>query len=376
MKIPTDADIAAALDRKGNSEKISILWNFICASGVGFGALNLNTCTGFGGSAPASAIVSAASIGALWAGAVALERASAMWQQSSQDVPQNFLDELREKASEISAHRNAKGLWIVCDPTEENLRVMTPAEFKQYEKLVAAQGRWLDKLQVSGDKLTYTRYVGGKLHAPENEPAMVTIDLKTGKGDGKFFTNGVKVFVETKDMKLPFGAKTAPSSRADPHDFDDGNGPVPAHRHRNPDGSIGGWVANTAYVAPTAWVGENARVFGDSVIFDKARVSGEAQIFGNARVSGEARVSGDAQIFGKARVSGEAQVYGKAVIYGEAVVNDTAVVNGDAHVCGNAQVSGEARVCGNAVLTSGDWSEGVIDTTPNSDGPSSSGPRM
>lgn len=27
------------------------------------------------------------------------------------------------------------------------------------------------------------------------------------------------------------------------HDFNDGNGPVPAHRHKNPDGTEGGWVA-------------------------------------------------------------------------------------------------------------------------------------
>ena len=31
-------------------------------------------------------------------------------------------------------------------------------------------------------------------------------------------------------------------------DFRDGQGPVPAHRHTHPDGSEGGWVANTAQV--------------------------------------------------------------------------------------------------------------------------------
>lgn len=29
-------------------------------------------------------------------------------------------------------------------------------------------------------------------------------------------------------------------------DFEDGRGPVPAHRHRNPDGSVGGWVSDEA----------------------------------------------------------------------------------------------------------------------------------
>lgn len=35
-------------------------------------------------------------------------------------------------------------------------------------------------------------------------------------------------------------------------EFDFGDGPVPAHRHRNPDGSEGGWVADTAHVAAVA----------------------------------------------------------------------------------------------------------------------------
>jgi hypothetical protein len=47
-------------------------------------------------------------------------------------------------------------------------------------------------------------------------------------------------------------------------DFQDGNGPVPAARHRNPDGSEGGWVAATAYVATTAYVGPDALVYGSA----------------------------------------------------------------------------------------------------------------
>ena len=57
-------------------------------------------------------------------------------------------------------------------------------------------------------------------------------------------------------------------------DFQDGNGPVPAHKH--PNG--GGWVADTALVSRTACVGPNARVYG------KAWVSGDARVYGNAQV--------------------------------------------------------------------------------------------
>ena len=63
--------------------------------------------------------------------------------------------------------------------------------------------------------------------------------------------------------------------------FNFGSGEVPAHRHINPDGSIGGWVAETATVAPTAYIGINAQVSGT------ARVYGDAQVFGTARVYGD-----------------------------------------------------------------------------------------
>lgn len=50
------------------------------------------------------------------------------------------------------------------------------------------------------------------------------------------------------------------------HDFGDGRGEVPAHRHANPDGGEGGWVADSATVDAaieiprTASVGSGASV--------------------------------------------------------------------------------------------------------------------
>src|SRR3989344_3218950 len=49
--------------------------------------------------------------------------------------------------------------------------------------------------------------------------------------------------------------------------------PVPAHRHRNPDGGLGGWVADTAYV------GKDARVSGNAMVFGNAWVAGNAQVY-------------------------------------------------------------------------------------------------
>lgn len=59
-------------------------------------------------------------------------------------------------------------------------------------------------------------------------------------------------------------------------DFQDGNGPVPAHRH--PNG--GGWVADTATVEETAYVGADARVSGSAL------VEGGVQLLGDTRISG------------------------------------------------------------------------------------------
>ena len=84
------------------------------------------------------------------------------------------------------------------------------------------------------------------------------------------------------------------------HDFNDGNGPVPAHRHSNG----GGWVADTAKVDASAHVGPDAKVYG------YAHVYGNARVFGNARVYGNAQVYGDAQLYGYAWVGGNARVYG------------------------------------------------------------------
>ena len=60
------------------------------------------------------------------------------------------------------------------------------------------------------------------------------------------------------------------------YDFQDGNGPVPAHRH--PKG--GGWVADTATVEETAYVGPNAQVYGS------AHVEGGVQLLCDTRISG------------------------------------------------------------------------------------------
>ena len=58
------------------------------------------------------------------------------------------------------------------------------------------------------------------------------------------------------------------------HDF--GGGVVPAHIHTNPDGSLGGWVAETATVEATCWISREAQIFGRAQICGEANISGSA----------------------------------------------------------------------------------------------------
>jgi carbonic anhydrase/acetyltransferase-like protein (isoleucine patch superfamily) len=127
--------------------------------------------------------------------------------------------------------------------------------------------------------------------------------------------------------------------------FDFGAGPIPSHQHINPDGSLGGWVADTATVSATVFVEGKARVYGNARVSGKAWVSGDAQVYGNAQVFENALVSGKAWVSGKARVSEEARVYGNAWVCGNACVSEKAWVCGDARVYGKARVSGDTEIC-------------------------------
>ena len=100
-------------------------------------------------------------------------------------------------------------------------------------------------------------------------------------------------------------------------DFEDGNGPVPAHHHKNPDGSVSdnAWVSDTARVSGNAWVSDNAWIFGNTRIFDNARIYGYARVSDTAWVYGTARVYGNARISDNAWISGDARVYGNARIF-------------------------------------------------------------
>ena len=54
----------------------------------------------------------------------------------------------------------------------------------------------------------------------------------------------------------------------DTYDFEDGCGPVPAHKHTKG----GGWVADTASVDDSAYVGRYAKVYGNAKVYGDSKV--------------------------------------------------------------------------------------------------------
>lgn len=111
-------------------------------------------------------------------------------------------------------------------------------------------------------------------------------------------------------------------ARVQKHDFKDGAGKVAAHRHDNGHG----WVADTAYAAPSVVVKRGAGVAGFARVYDSCIIGA------------------------KALVAGHAKVYGNVTMLGNTSVRDSAIVCGQVTLSGNAAVSGVARVFGSCAL--------------------------
>jgi hypothetical protein len=136
------------------------------------------------------------------------------------------------------------------------------------------------------------------------------------------------------------------------HDF--GEGPVPAHRHINPDGSTGGWVANTAYVADTAHVGHYATVSGISILlgramaFDHSQVRDATIMTGFSAVCGQAVVAGNSTLSGTARVLAGASLNGSQVdsgiVKGWVQLGSQVVVGPKGYIYGVGTISGPCRI--------------------------------
>ena len=120
--------------------------------------------------------------------------------------------------------------------------------------------------------------------------------------------------------------------RASKHDFKDGKGKVFAHKHDNG----GGWVADTAYVAPSVRVTRNAEVFDYAKIYD------------NCEISGHAKVSGRARLFDNVALRQTARVMGNARLFDHVTLNDSSVVNGNARLGGHCTATNRVMISDNA----------------------------
>ena len=119
----------------------------------------------------------------------------------------------------------------------------------------------------------------------------------------------------------------------DRHDFGDGRGPVPAHRH--PYG--GGWVAETSRIAKGVFLGPSAKVFGYAGALEGAKIGGSAEVFGQALVRGNACVGG------RAVVRGNALVEGDVVLEGECLIGAGTHLKGEERIGGHETVMETTR---------------------------------
>jgi hypothetical protein len=122
--------------------------------------------------------------------------------------------------------------------------------------------------------------------------------------------------------------------RAPKHDFHDGQGKVFAHHHDNG----GGWVADTAYVAPSVKVSRHAEVFNFAKVYNECKIEGRSRIYGRARLHDQVQVTG------------QSNVCDHSVITNETLISGRVIVSGHARVFGNSRLDGRVDVSGEAML--------------------------
>ncbi len=113
------------------------------------------------------------------------------------------------------------------------------------------------------------------------------------------------------------------------HNFEDGNGPVPAHRH--PRG--GGWVAESARVDQSATVTDGAWIFGSAKIFGAAKIFGFARVYGRAKIIGPAEVGGNVYVGGTTTVRGSVLLSGMRAFESDQILDEAFVAKSRAPDC-------------------------------------------
>lgn len=87
---------------------------------------------------------------------------------------------------------------------------------------------------------------------------------------------------------------------------------APGQNHKNPDGSTGGFVAETASVVSSAYIDPS------SSVCERARINGNVKLKSSSEVSGQALVEGNSTITGS-RIYSQARVLGNSVVTGSVI---------------------------------------------------------
>ena len=96
---------------------------------------------------------------------------------------------------------------------------------------------------------------------------------------------------------------------------------VYAKRHINPDGTNGGWVAETALVDDTCYIGHDAEVYEYAQVRNHASILGSAAAIGFSTIAGNATVADWAMTADGSIIQGSAYVGGTARICGDSFID-------------------------------------------------------
>ena len=135
---------------------------------------------------------------------------------------------------------------------------------------------------------------------------------------------------------------------------------APGAFHTNPDQSIGGFVAKSAFVDATVKMETETSVCDRATVLEGVQLLGRASVSGKATVRGDVVISDEAEVFGEAYiinpaggtlfVKENAKIYGHGFLQGSVVVGNTSEVFGWGKVIDFAQVLGASKVCGKAIV--------------------------
>lgn len=135
---------------------------------------------------------------------------------------------------------------------------------------------------------------------------------------------------------------------------------APGTYRTNPDGSEGGFVANSATVDSTILLELDSSVCEKAIVIEGAKLLGRAEVSGRATVRGKVVIQDKAKVYGEAyiinpngselTVKDEAKIYGHGFLQGSVIVAGTSEVFGWGKVIDYAQILGNSKVCGGAVV--------------------------